>query len=139
MDKFYELIEICKKNKDLKKEDLEEGMILVDRGTFKLVIPSNNTDKHGDFFVYSIKGHDCYSYNSKSTHVYHVIEGEGKFIIDGKEFFVKAGDTLTIEPNKVFTYIGNMILTFEMMPNFKEENDHFVEKVNYKEEEGLKI
>ena len=130
-DKFTKLIAMCKAGIELNNENIGEGMFLVDRGTFQLVIPSDNTDEHGDFFVYSSKGHDCYSYNSESTHVYHIIDGTGKFIIDDEVIEVQAGDTIKIDPNKVFTYEGNMIITFEMMPNFKEENDHFVRKVEY--------
>ncbi len=130
-EKFTNLINLCRRGAALTAENVGEGMFLVDRGTFQLVIPSDNTDSHGYFFVYSIKGHDCYSYNSVSTHVYHVVDGTGKFIVDGETIEVKPGDSVTIEPNKVFTYEGNMILTFEMTPNFKEENDHFVKKVDY--------
>ena len=124
---------MCKNGTAITKENVGDGMFLVDRGTFQLVIPSDNTDSHGNFFVYSIKGHDCYSYNSESTHIYHIIDGNGKFIIDEETIEVTSGDTIIIEPNKVFTYEGNMIITFEMTPNFKEENDHFVKTVNYKD------
>lgn len=130
-EKFTKLIDMCRNGITLTSDNVGDGNFLVDRETFKLVIPSDNTEEHGDFFVYSVLGHDCYSYNSESTHIYHVIEGTGKFIIDDKEILVKPGDNVVIEPNKVFTYKGNMILTFEMTPNFKEENDHFVKKVDY--------
>lgn len=130
-EKFTKLIDMCRNGITLTSDNVGDGNFLVDRETFKLVIPSDNTEEHGDFFVYSVLGHDCYSYNSESTHIYHVIDGTGKFIIDDKEILVKPGDNVVIEPNKVFTYKGNMILTFEMTPNFKEENDHFVKKVDY--------
>ena len=130
-NKFGNLIAMCKVGLPITEENVGEGMLLIDRGTFQLVIPSDNTEEHGDFFVHSIEGHDCYSYNSESTHVYHVLDGTGKFIVDDQEVEVQPGDTITIEPNKVFTYMGEMILTFEMTPNFKDENDHFVKPVNY--------
>jgi len=130
-EKFIHLINTCKNGIALTNENIGDGMFLVDRGTFQLVIPSDNTDSYGNFFVYSIKGHDCYSYNSESTHIYHIIDGMGKFIIDGETIEVRSGDEIIIEPNKVFTYFGNMIITFEMTPNFKQENDHFVKKVDY--------
>ncbi len=130
-EKFTNLINMCKNGITLTNDNVGDGMFLVDRETFQLVIPSDNTDSHGDFFVYSIKGHDCYSYNSESTHIYHIVDGTGKFIIDDEIIEVNPGDTITIEPNRVFTYEGNMIITFEMTPNFKEENDHFVKKVDY--------
>ena len=136
-NKFNHLIDLCKRGITLTSYNIGDNMFLVDRGTFQLVIPNDNTNDHGDFFVYAIKGHDCYSYNSESTHIYHIIEGTGKFIIDNEIIDVKPGDTITIETNKIFTYIVNMILTFEMMPNFKEENDHFVGPVNYENNDSI--
>lgn len=130
-NKFEKLIELSKNGVTLTQENVVEGMNLVDKDSFQLVIPSDNTDEHGYYFVNSIKGHDCYSYNSVSTHIYNIISGTGKFIIDDNTIEVNPGDTITIEPNKVFSYEGNMIITFEMIPNFKVENDHFVKKVDY--------
>lgn len=130
-DKFKKLVSMCKEGIPLTADNIGDGLFLVDRGTFQLVISKDNTDSHGDYFVYSIDGHDCYSYNSVSTHTYHIIDGVGEFIIDDEVIAVKTGDSIVVEPNKVFTYKGNMILTFEMTPNFKEENDHFVNLVDY--------
>lgn len=62
-------------------ENVGEGMFVVDRGSFKLIIPSDNTEEKGEFFVQSIQGHDNYTYNTESTHVYHVLDGNGKFIV----------------------------------------------------------
>ena len=131
--KFKDLIEKCKNKTPLNDKNVGDEMTLIDRGTFQLVIPSDNTDEQGDFFVYSIKGHDCYSYNDESTHVYHIIDGVGDFIIDDEITKVGPGDTITIAPGQVFTYKGNLIMTFEMTPNFQEKNDHFVKKVDYNE------
>lgn len=129
--KYDRLFDMCKKSIPLTQENVGNGMTIVDRGTFQLIIPSDNTDEHGNFFINSIKGHDCYSYDSKSTHVYRVLDGEGEFIIENKSFFVKTGDVITIQPNTIFAYKGKMLLILEMTPNFKEENNHFVKKVNY--------
>lgn len=134
LEKFTKLIDICKNGIPLTTNNIGEGMTLVDRGTFQLVIPSDNTDEYGEFFIHSIKGHDCYSYNSESEDIYNIIDGEGKFIIEDQVLKVHPGDTIKIEPNQVFTYIGNMIMILEMIPNFKEENDHFVSKVKFDEE-----
>ncbi|MBQ3320702.1 hypothetical protein IJH72_01045 [Candidatus Saccharibacteria bacterium] len=130
-EKFKDLIELCKNNIILTDENVGEGRVLVDRKTFQLVIPLDNTEEYGVFFVNSIKGHDCFSYNSESTHVYHIIDGMGEFIVDDNVIKANPGDTITIEPGKVFTYKGSMIIVFEMIPNFKEENDHFVKAVDY--------
>lgn len=129
--KFEKLINMCKEGIELTNDNIGDGMFLVDRETFQLIIPSNNTEEHGYFLVNSIKGHDCYSYNSESNHIYHVIEGTGKFVIDDETIEVKPGDIITIEPKKIFAYMGKMILILEMLPNYKEENDFFVKKVIY--------
>ena len=131
MGKFDRLIEMCKNGVALNEENVGKDFIFVDRNTFQLIIPKDNPDECGEFFVYASKGHDCYSYNSVSTHVYHVIDGTGVFIIDGEEYEVKPEDTILINPNRVFTYKGNMILTFEMYPNYKPENDFPLEPVDY--------
>lgn len=130
--KFNNIIELCRNGITLTEENVGSEMILVDRGSFQLVIPTNNTDEHGYFFVNSILGHDCFSYNSVSTHIYHIVEGTGNFMIGEENIPVNPGDTIVIEPNKIFAYEGNMIMTFEMIPNFRAENDHFVQKIEYK-------
>ena len=130
-DKFTNLINTCEIGIILTQENVGEGMVLVDRGSFLLVIPSDNTDEHGYFFINLIQGHDCYSYDSKSTLIYHILSGDGEFIIDGKSNLVKSGDSITIEHNTEFVYFGKMLLILEMIPNFKEENVHCVKKVNY--------
>ena len=132
-EKFRNLIEMCKNGVTLTNENVGEGMFLVDRGTFQLTIPSDNKDDHGYFFINSIKGHDSYSYN-EGTLIYHILDGDGKFIIEDNIVLVKKGDVITIEPNKVFTYMGKMLLILEMLPNFNEKTDHFVRYVDYDKE-----
>lgn len=130
-NKFERLIEMYNNGETFSNENVGENMILVNRDGFDLVIPKDNKDDHGYFLVNSIQGHDCYSYNSESTHIYHILDGEGYFIIDDQRFKVKAGDSITIEPNQVFYYCGKMLMSFEMTPNFKDENDHIVKAVTY--------
>ncbi len=136
MNKFDKLIELCKQNIPLSQEIVGDDMIFIDRGSFQLIIPKDgNTDDHGDFFVYSKEGHDCLSKNIESTHVYNIIYGDGTFIVDGKDINVSQDSSITIPPNTPFTYKGNMIMTFTMEPNFKEENDVFIEKITYNKED----
>ena len=134
MGKYDKLIDMCKNGVLLTQENVGDEMIFVDRKTFQLIIPKEgNTDEYGDFFINSIKGHDCYSYN-EGTLVYHILSGEGKFIIEDDVVMVKSGDVITIDPNKVFTYMGKMLLILEMTPNFNEKTDHFVRYVDYDKE-----
>ena len=132
--KYNDLIEECKKGNITqdKINEMGKNMFFADNETFQLMIPNvGNTPEHGEFFINSIKGHYCYSYSDTSTHTYHILEGNGIFIIDGKEMPVKPGDTITIEPPKEYTYIGRMILVEEMEPNFVAEYEHEVRKVDY--------
>ena len=138
MEKFERLIGMCKVKLPITAENVGEGMFLVDRGTFQLIIPSDNTDEHGDFLINSIQGHDNFSYNTESTHVYHVLDGNGKFIVDDEEIIVQQGDVITITPNKVFSYEGEMVMTLGMTPNFKEENEHIVRQVTYEQKSSKK-
>lgn len=138
MQKFERLINMCKVKMPITQDNVGEGMFLVDRGSFQLIIPSDNTDEHGTFLINSIQGHDNFSYNTESTHVYRVLEGTGKFIVDNEEVDVQPGDIITIEPNKVFSYEGEMIMTLGMTPNFKEENEHIVKQVNYEQKGSQK-
>ncbi len=131
MAKFDKLIDLLHCGEQLNQENVGEEMIFVDRGSCQLIIPKDNTPEHGIFFINSIQGHDCYSYNSVSTHTYHVLEGTGRFVIDNNIVDVIEGDTVVIQPNSVFAYMGTMLLTLEMTPNFVEENDHFVCDIDY--------
>ena len=131
-EKYHNLIEMCKNGIALTQDNVGDDMIFVDRGSFHLIIPKEgNTDEHGDFFINSIKGHYCYSYSDVSIHTYHILDGNGVFIIDDERKNVKKGDTIIIEPKTVYTYICNMLLIEEMEPNFKEEYEHEVGLVDY--------
>ena len=128
---FNDLIEMYYKGKEYTQDNIGKNRILINKEGCNLIIDKNNKEDHGYYIVESIQGHDCYSYNSLSTHIYSVIEGEGEFIIDNIIIPVKKGDIINIEPNKIFYYKGKMLLGLEMVPNFKEEHNHIVEYVPY--------
>lgn len=76
------------------------------------------------------KGHDKYCTNTKITHIYYVISGNGKFKIDGETYEVEAGDIIEIPSNTEFIFAGEMKLLLIMNPKFDksteiigEEND----------------
>ena len=144
MVKYNDLVEECKNGRTTedKIHEIDENMFFADNGTFQLMIPNEgNSPEHGEFFINAIKGHYCYSYSDTSIHTYHVLEGNGIFIINGEEIPVKPGATIEIKPPKEFTYIGRMLLVEEMEPNYVEEHEHEVRKVDYdsinKEAEGI--
>lgn len=136
---FEDLINIYNEGKEITTENVGTNRILINKEGFDLIISKDNTDEHGYFLVNSIYGHDCYSYNSESTHIYSVVEGEGEFIVDDTVISVKKGDVITIKPNQVFYYSGKMLLKMEMLPNFKEENDHLVRLVSYNDNKSMHL
>lgn len=69
------------------------------------------------------KGHEKYSTNLVSTHVYYILEGNGKFKIDGKIYEVVKGDIIEIPPKIEFVFAGKMKLLLMMTPKFDSLND----------------
>ena len=126
-NKFEKLTKLCELGAELNQELVGNDMIFIDRGTFQLIIPKEgNTPDHGDFFVRSKQGHDCWSKNTASTHVYHIISGKGKFLFSdtNEATEVKPGcEDVVIEPNREFTYVGDMVMSFTMEPNYDDKNN----------------
>lgn len=84
----------------------------------------------GLYIEVSHKGLDKYVYDKESTHIYYVLEGEGKFCIDRDIFNVKQGDVIEAPSRTEFTYSGKMKLILIMTPDFKTENDVDTNKEN---------
>lgn len=134
MEKFKDLIELYYKGECYTQNNVGKNRILVNREGCNLIIPNDNEEKCGVYLVESIQGHDCYSYNTISTHIYNIIDGEGEFVIGDEIVVVKKGSNVKIEPNKTFYYKGKMLMLLTMTPDFKEENNHIVREVAYKNE-----
>lgn len=64
----------------------------------------------------------------KEDRIYFVIEGEGKFIIDGKETHVTAQDLVFITKNTSYNLIGNFKYFLVCSPEFNPENDIFLRR-----------
>ena len=69
------------------------------------------------------KGHEKYCTNKVSSHIYYVLEGNGKFKINGKLYDVEMGDIIEIPKNTEFIYIGKMKLLLIMSPAFQANNN----------------
>lgn len=110
---------------------LKNNLLKIEKNGFTLFIPGKNTDDYGCFLVNSIYGHDCIAYDSRSTHSYYILEGNGIFEINGNEMNVSAGDIIHIKPNEIFYYKGNMKMIEEIIPNFEAKHFHILEEVNY--------
>lgn len=67
----------------------------------------------------SYKGHDKYCTNTKNDVIYYVLEGEGKFSIDGKIYEVKKDDVVEIKVNTEYVFAGKMKLLYISVPAYK--------------------
>ena len=74
-------------------------------------------------YEYVYKGHDKYCTNTKITHIYYVISGEGKFKIKDDIYEVKKGDVIEIPPSTKFIFAGEMELLLIMNPQFTREGE----------------
>ena len=74
-----------------------------------------------DVEVYRIdvrSGHDDYVKSATITHIYYVLHGTGKFVIDEEHVHVTVGEVVEIPPQHVFAYSGQMTLLLIMSPPF---------------------
>lgn len=69
------------------------------------------------------KGHEKYCTNMVSSHIYYVLDGNGKFKINGELYSVEVGDIIEIPKNTKFIYIGQMRLLLIMNPAFQANNN----------------
>lgn len=69
------------------------------------------------------KGHEKYCTNKVSSHIYYVLDGNGKFKINGELYNVEIGDIIEIPKNTEFVYIGKMKLLLIMSPAFQANNN----------------
>ena len=67
-------------------------------------------------------GHDYYHTNIYSAHIYYIVEGAGKFKINGDIIEVKQGDVIEIPSNTEFVFVGKMKLLLIMTPGFRPQD-----------------
>jgi mannose-6-phosphate isomerase class I len=77
----------------------------------------------------SYKGHEKYCTNRLSTHIYYILNGNGKFKIKNEIYDVQTGDIVEIPANTEFVYAGKMKMLLIMNPPF-DVNNHIDGKEN---------
>ena len=65
------------------------------------------------------KGHDKYHTNGYSKKIYYVVDGSGKFSINGEIIEFTKEDLIVIPPNTEFVFAGKMRLLLIMNPAFR--------------------
>lgn len=91
----------------------------------------NKNDCEEAGFVYQeVDGiHESEFINEKSTFLYYIIEGEGVFVIEGKEYSVKATDVIAIPPKTKFYYKGKMKQILNTVPAWQEKYEKIIRKI----------
>lgn len=82
-----------------------------------------NCENIGFTFEDVYQGHEKYCTNLKSTHIYYVLEGTGKFKINGEIYSVKQGDIIEIPANNKFIFAGKMKMLLIMSPKFNPKDE----------------
>jgi mannose-6-phosphate isomerase-like protein (cupin superfamily) len=75
------------------------------------------------------RGHAEEFYHDKSTFLYYIIEGKGSWFINGKEYKVKTGDLIVIEPNNKIYYKGKLKQLLINVPAYEPEHEHHVRDI----------
>ena len=94
-----------------------------------LWVYKTNSKKVGFVYIEVTKGHLEEFYNKVSTFIYYVVEGEGKFFLDGVETLVSATDLIVIPPNTKIYYLGKMKLNLITTPAWSAENEVHVRDI----------
>jgi len=94
-----------------------------------LWVYKTNNKKAGFVYIEVAKGHFEEFYNKVSTFIYYVLEGEGRFYIDGVETLVKATDLIVIPPNTKIYYLGAMKLNLITVPAWSPEDEVHVRDI----------
>lgn len=110
---------------------------------------SKSVSKHGiNLWVYPVnrkeaglvnvrvkEGHFQEFYDKKSTFLYYIIKGKGKFYLNSRPIYVKATDIIVAPPRTKIYYFGNMEMILVTVPAWKAENEvhvRFIKKSKIK-------
>lgn len=77
-------------------------------------------------------GHNEEFISLKSTYIYLIVSGKGKFIIEDRVYPVKEGDVIIIPPGKRFYYTGNTRQYLITTPPWQEGQDKTIRKIDLK-------
>lgn len=98
---------------------------------------ADHIQKHGiDLSVYPVdreevglvhvdvrEGHFQEFYDTTSTFVYYVLEGEGTFFLNGEPQLARARDVIVIPPMTRIYYLGDMRMVLVTAPAWKPEHE----------------
>jgi mannose-6-phosphate isomerase-like protein (cupin superfamily) len=74
-------------------------------------------------------GHAEEFYHEKSAFIFYILEGSGVWVIEDREYPVKASDVVVVPPGKRFFYRGNLKQVCLTAPAWEERFEHHVRDV----------
>ena len=71
------------------------------------------------YYIEMESGHQFYQKESKSIHIYYILEGSGIASIDGNKYDIEKGDTVEIPIDTEYAFKGKMKMIEIMNPPFE--------------------
>ena len=71
------------------------------------------------YYIDMESGHQFYQKESKSIHIYYILEGSGIASIDGNKYNIEKGDTVEIPIDTEYAFKGKMKMIEIMDPPFE--------------------
>jgi mannose-6-phosphate isomerase-like protein (cupin superfamily) len=68
-------------------------------------------------------------YDTVSTHMWLITEGEGTFVINDERYDVTARDLVIVPPKSRIYYVGTMKMVLVTTPGFEPKNEHHMRNV----------
>ncbi|MBD3155814.1 MAG: cupin domain-containing protein [Candidatus Aenigmarchaeota archaeon] len=92
-----------------------------------VAITSKEDIESGNVAYIEVNGRHGKMKNTEEDRFYFVIQGTGKFIIDGEEFGAKKHDVIVVRKNTAYDYEGKMELVLFDTPAFDPSYDIMLE------------
>lgn len=110
-----------------KSEDAE----IIDKHGVKMKIYTSRTDSKNAALVYqeTDKGHSEEFLHEKSDFIYYILEGSGIWVIEDKEYEVKAGDVLIVPAGNRFWFRGNLKQICITAPAWEEKYERHIRDI----------
>lgn len=91
-----------------------------------LLVYKTGRKEAGVVYVEVKQGHFQEFYDKKSTFIYYVIQGKGRFYLNRKAVSVKARDLIVAPPKTKIYYLGKMKMLLTTVPAWRPENEAHV-------------
>jgi len=84
------------------------------------------TSKTEVVFIETEVGHETVIRQKESDFLYYILEGNGIFTIDDKNYFCEKGNLVVVPAGKKFTYKGKLKMLLCITPPWKEDQEEIL-------------